>query len=138
MKHSGLLIITGLVLVTAGCGRVNNFGGDAAFLQRYTDVILLSDSNANAQVAVVPQYQGRVMTSTAGGSKGPSYGWINYDAIASGKIQPHINAYGGEERFWMGPEGGQFAIFFEKGVPFDFESWPVSYTHLTLPTTPYV
>jgi hypothetical protein len=123
MRSTGLFIITGLVLVTAGCGRVNNFGGDAAFLQRYTDVILLSDSDANAQVAVVPQYQGRVMTSTAGGNKGPSYGWLNYGAISSGKIQPHINAYGGEERFWMGPEGGQFAIFFEKGVPFDFESW---------------
>jgi len=123
MKYSGLLTITVLMLVTAGCGRVNNFGGDAAFLQRYTDVILLSDKDTNAQVAIVPQYQGRVMTSTAGGNKGPSYGWINYDTISSGKMQPHINAYGGEERFWMGPEGGQFAIFFEKGVPFDFENW---------------
>lgn len=123
MKLAGLLIISGLVLVTAGCGRVNNFGGDVAFLQRHTDVILLSDKDANAQVAIVPQYQGRVMTSTAGGNEGPSYGWINYDAIASGKVQPHINAYGGEERFWMGPEGGQFAIFFKGNDPFEFEYW---------------
>jgi hypothetical protein len=114
MKYSWLLTVTVLILATAGCGRVNNFGGDVAFLQRYTDVILLSDSVGSAKAAVVPQYQGRVMTSTAGGNEGPSYGWINYDAIASEKIQPHINAYGGEERFWMGPEGGQFSIFLKK------------------------
>ena len=97
MRYTGLLIISGLVLVTAGCGRLNNFGGDVSFLQSHTDVILLSDKNANAQVAIVPQYQGRVMTSTAGGNKGPSYGWINYNAIASGKIQPHINPNYGKD-----------------------------------------
>jgi hypothetical protein len=48
---------------------------------------------------------------------------LNYDAIASNKIQQHINAYGGEERFWMGPEGGQFSIFFKEGDQFGFEDW---------------
>jgi hypothetical protein len=27
---------------------------------------------------------------------------------------PHINVFGGEDRFWLGPEGGQFSIFFAK------------------------
>ena len=31
--------------------------------------------------------------------------------------------FGGEERFWLGPEGGQFAIFFAPGATFDFDSW---------------
>jgi hypothetical protein len=83
----------------------------------------LKDSAGDAQVAVVPTWQGRVMTSTNGGPAGASFGWINYDLISSGVIQPHINAFGGEDRFWMGPEGGQFSIFFRKGDPFDLDHW---------------
>ena len=56
------------------------------------------------------------MTSTAGGDAGQSFGWINRELIASGKMQPHMNVFGGEDRFWMGPEGGQFSIFFAKGA----------------------
>jgi len=85
------------------------FSDEVAFLEKYVDVITLSSDNGLAKVAIVPQYQGRVMTSTAGGKE--SFGWLNYEAIASKEIKPHINVYGGEERFWMGPEGGQFAIF---------------------------
>ena len=58
------------------------------------------------------------MTSTARGLKGRSYGWINHDLIASKEIQKQMNAYGGEDRFWLGPEGGQFSLFFKKGDPF--------------------
>ena len=32
-----------------------------------------------------------------------------------------MNAFGGEDRFWMGPEGGQFSIFFAKGAKFELE-----------------
>ena len=97
------------------------FSKDVAFLEKYVDVITLSSDDSLAKVAVVPQYQGRVMTSTAGGEE--SFGWLNYEAIASKEIQPHINVYGGEERFWMGPEGGQFAIFFNEGDQFGLEDW---------------
>ena len=100
---------------------VNTFGDALAFLREHTDVILLAAGDA--QVAVVAEYQGRVMTSTSGGADGPSYGWINRDAIASGERQPHINVFGGEDRFWLGPEGGQFSIFFEASDPFDLEHW---------------
>ena len=74
------------------------------------------------------------MTSTATGDKGLSYGWINRELIESGKIQPHINVFGGEDRFWLGPEGGQFSIFFVKGVPFDFEHW---FTPASIDTLPF-
>jgi hypothetical protein len=63
------------------------------------------------------------MTSTAAGDEGLSFGWINRELIASGEIQPHINAFGGEDRFWIGPEGGQFSIFFAKGAAFTPEQW---------------
>jgi hypothetical protein len=54
---------------------------------------------------------------------GPSFGWINRELISSGTNQPHINAYGGEDRFWLGPEGGQFSIFFAKGAKFELANW---------------
>lgn len=99
------------------------FGDDVAYLQAHTEVIVLGTDPGGPRVVICPVFQGRVMTSSARGDAGASYGWINYDLIASGGRQPHINAFGGEERFWMGPEGGQFAIFFKKGDPFDFEHW---------------
>ncbi|HPD30868.1 MAG TPA: hypothetical protein PLL20_12795 [Phycisphaerae bacterium] len=99
------------------------FGDDIAFLKRHTDLIVLADKPGLAKVALVPAWQGRVMTSTTGGDNGPSFGWINRELIASGKILPHMNAFGGEDRFWMGPEGGQFSIFFAKGKKFVFEDW---------------
>src|SRR6185436_14035285 len=33
------------------------------------------------------------------------------------------NAFGGEDRFWLGPEGGQFSLFFAKGDPQTLEHW---------------
>jgi hypothetical protein len=64
------------------------------------------------------------LTSTAG--DGQSFGWINRDYFrdfAAGKVNPHISPFGGEDRFWLGPEGGQFSLFFPPGKPFDFEHW---------------
>lgn len=110
------------VLVTASAAHAD-FGSDMTLLKQHTDVIVLSDKSGQAQVAVVPQYQGRVMTSTAAGAKGASFGWINKKAITESKRQPHINVFGGEDRIWFGPEGGQFSLFFPKGAKFEFKSW---------------
>jgi hypothetical protein len=115
--------VTAIAVVSAQAAPVGKspFQDDVDFLKKHVDVIVLRDGET--QVAVVPAYQGRVMTSTVGGEKAPSFGWINRELIASGKRQPHINAFGGEDRFWLGPEGGQFSIFFAKGASFDLEHW---------------
>ncbi len=96
---------------------------DLDLLKANVRVVELAAADGEARVAIVPAYQGRVMTSTAGGPTGWSLGWINEELIASGKTLAHINPYGGEDRFWLGPEGGQFAVFFQKGDPFDLEHW---------------
>jgi hypothetical protein len=101
------------------------FSDDLAFLRLHADVIVLSDEDNQARVAVVPAWQGRVMTSTVGADPGPSFGWVNRELIASGKVLPQINAFGGEDRLWLGPEGGQYSIFFPNGAPFDFAHWRV-------------
>jgi len=97
------------------------FGDDVSFLREHADAIVLSAGDA--RVALSASFQGRVMTSSSQGPDGTSYGWIHRDAIASGERQEHINAFGGEDRFWLGPEGGQFSIFFKGGDPFDLEHW---------------
>ncbi len=99
------------------------FGNDIEFLKQHTPVGVLSSTSGQGQVAVLPALQGRVMTSTVGGTDGLSYGWINRKLVAAGKSVGHINPYGGEDRFWIGPEGGQFSVFFKKGDPFDLDHW---------------
>ncbi len=110
------------------------FGDDAAFLKQHADVVVLSDRAKQAEVIVSPVWQGRVLTSTAQGDAGTSFGWINRDLIATGKFQPHMTVFGGEDRFWIGPEGGQFSVFFAKGAPFDLAHW---FTPAPVDTMPY-
>jgi hypothetical protein len=65
------------------------------------------------------------MTSSSGGNSGKSYGWINYSLIQSGNINPQFNPFGGEERLWLGPEGGPYSIYFRKGEEQIFLHWRV-------------
>jgi hypothetical protein len=127
------LMIAAVLCIGAGKAAVP-FGSDVDFLRGHADVVVLSDGSGQAQVAVVPAWQGRVMTSTACGSAGTSFGWVNRELIASHQVQPHINVLGGEDRFWLGPEGGQFSIFFAKGVPFDLDHW---FTPACIDTEPF-
>jgi hypothetical protein len=111
-----------------------SFGEDLEFLKKHTTVVVLSEKAGGAQVAVAPALQGRVMTSTAGGERGLSFGWINRELFEAGKFAQHINVFGGEDRFWMGPEGGQFSIFFAKGASFDLDHW---FTPAAVDTEPF-
>lgn len=100
------------------------FGYDLNFLKKYEEVVVLSSPDDDkAQAIIIPGYQGRVMTTTTDGDDGYSYGWVNYDLINKGVFQPHMNAFGGEERIWLSPEGGQFSVYFKKGAQFDFKNW---------------
>lgn len=101
----------------------NTFKYDLEFLKKHIKTIVLKCSDDQCQVAIVPDFQGRVMTSTSKGLNGKSYGWINFDLISSGEIEEQINVFGGEDRFWLGPEGGQYSIFFKKGSAFTIENW---------------
>ena len=97
-----------------------SFGYDLHFLSSHDSVIVLSSGSSS--VVVSPRYQGKVLTSTASGDSGLSFGWIHYKAF-SGPLDPHMNAYGGENRFWLGPEGGKFSLFFPPGAKMEFANW---------------
>jgi hypothetical protein len=98
------------------------FGYDLDFLMKHDSVIVLSTAQGNAQVIVSPKYQAKVFTSTTDGNAGHSLGWINYKAF-TGSLDSHMNAYGGENRIWLGPEGGRFSLFFPKDSPMVFQNW---------------
>jgi len=109
-------------------GSIKNgtYGYDVNFLQQHTKKVLeLHDKDNQARVLLSADYQGRVMTSTATGDTGTSYGWLNYNLIASGEKKSQFNPVGGEERFWMGPEGGQYSIYFKGGDSFNIVHWQV-------------
>jgi hypothetical protein len=113
----------------------DSFASHLALLRDHFTVIVLRDGDA--RIAVTADLQGRVMTSTNGGDAGPSFGWLNHALIAEGivpedqrhgRLEAHIHVFGGEDRFWLGPEGGQFALYFPPGTPrgpFEFDRWRV-------------
>ena len=102
------------------------YGYDVAFLEKNKiEVEELSDGEGVARVLLAPGYQGRVMTSSANGHEGVSFGWINHALIESGEVSKQFNPVGGEERFWFGPEGGPFSVYFEQGKEQVFENWNV-------------
>lgn len=125
----------------SGSDQPLSFSEDISFLREHANVILLE--SGKSRVAVVPDYQGRVMTSSTGSTRGTSFGWLNYPVIKKGILEPdeefgrleaHIYVFGGEDRFWLGPEGGQYGLFFEPGSEFTFDNWT---TPALIDTKPY-
>ncbi|MES1198248.1 MAG: DUF6786 family protein, partial [Chitinophagaceae bacterium] len=103
-----------------------NYRYDADFLKKYTNKIIeLSDETGNSKVLLSADLQGRVITSTATGDSGTSYGWLNYELITAKEKRKQFNPVGGEERFWIGPEGGQYSIYFNGKDSFAFDKWQV-------------
>jgi hypothetical protein len=108
---------------TMPAASASTFADDVAFLSRFGAVHVL-EGKGGARVALSAKYQGRVMTSAVEAS-GTSFGWINRDFIGAGKTGTQFDNYGGEDRFWLGPEGGQFGLYFPPGKPFAFDAWQV-------------
>jgi len=156
MKTIQLLTMAIAALMPGGCEKAElqpgelvgssdgsaTFRQDLEFLKAHTDIHVLQDGSG-ARVAVAPAWQGRVMTSSATGDEGPSLGWIHYDNVRTGILPPaereglarHIHVFGGEERFWLGPEGGQYALFFPPPpTPYTFENW---FTPALIDTEPF-
>ncbi|MEO6187850.1 MAG: DUF6786 family protein [Ginsengibacter sp.] len=100
------------------------YGYDANFLRTHLNNVI-ELHNGDSRVLLSADDQGRVMTSSASGNNGLGYGWINYGLIESGKRKPQFNPVGGEERLWLGPEGGQFSLYFKKADSFNIKNWLV-------------
>src|SRR5688572_30069662 len=75
---------------------------DLAFLRAHGPIETLS-APGGGQIVLSGRYQGRVMTSAVS-PDGLSLGWVNRTFISAGKTGTAFDNYGGEDRFWLGPE----------------------------------
>ena len=98
-----------------------SFGYDLNFIRKEDSTAAVLKTG-DAEIIISPKYQAKVFTSTAEGDNGKSFGWINYKAFES-PLDPHMNAYGGENRLWLGPEGNKYSLFFAKGKQQEFSNW---------------
>ena len=130
-KVSQLFILAAATLSIGGCCgsksyEMGTYGYDLAFFAKHgIETLELKSEDGKSKVLLVPAYQGHIMTTTADGDSGDSYGWINYKFIESGERSPQFNPTGGEERFWLGPEGGVYSWYFKKGQEQIHANWVV-------------
>jgi len=78
------------------------------------EAIILEAQGSPAGVLISPGLVGRVMCSAFDRNAGPANAWVNKSAVQKGKVDPVFNNFGGEERFWLAPEGGPFGLQFGK------------------------
>jgi hypothetical protein len=131
MRRYKFLLLAALVVALGSCHtdvptiqKKGSFGYDSSFLMKYdTGIVVLKNNAGTGQIIVSPKYQAKVFTSTADGADGKSFGWVNYKTFAEKQPDAHMNAYGGEDRLWLGPEGGKFSLFFKPGDTMVFNNW---------------
>jgi hypothetical protein len=101
---------------------MQTFDEDVKFLAEHGAAPKILESASGGRIAVSGKYQARVMTSSVE-AHGRSLGFVNRSFIEAGKTGTAFDNYGGEDRFWLGPEGGQYALYFAPGKPFEFGNW---------------
>lgn len=101
---------------------MRSFKDDVEFLTRHGAAPKLLSRADGASIAVTGAYQARVMTSSVT-ADGASLGFVNRPFIEAGKSGTAFDNYGGADRFWLGPEGSQYTLYFAPGKPFEFQNW---------------
>ena len=100
------------------------FGYDLRYLlQKDDNLVVLSGLDRGSQLLVSAKYQAKVFTSAVDGLDGISTGFVNYKFLDAGMVDEHMNGFGGENRFWLGPEGGRYSIYFKKEAKQVFDNW---------------
>lgn len=133
MKHTNhRLVALAILTLLWGClsctkrYEMGTYAYDKDFLSHYgIETLELKTDDGLSRVLLAPALQGRVMTSTTDGDAGMSYGWINHSFIEEGSVSLQFNPNGGEERLWIGPEGGPFSWFFRPGEEQVYANWRV-------------
>lgn len=106
-------------------GKSMSYGEAINFLAKHTQLVELAN-DTGARVAIAPEWQGRVMTSTCAGRSGTSFGFVHREFIEAGKPNLRFNNFGAEDRMWLCPEGGQFSLWFKPGAKQVMTEWYTS------------
>lgn len=109
-------------VATSSDGAKETFEGTTELIKRNSQPVVLP-GDGKSRVLVSPRLQGRILTVKVGSVE--STGLVNTSAILKGETDPHFNNFGGMDRFWLGPEGGQFGLYFPPGADFNRQTWKV-------------
>lgn len=101
---------------------MRSFEDDVEFLTQHGAAPKLLSRGDGASIAVSGAYQARVMTARVT-ADGASLGFVNRPFIEAGKTGTAFDNYGGADRFWLGPEGSQYTLYFAPEKPFEFQNW---------------
>jgi hypothetical protein len=99
-----------------------SFLDDAGFLAKHADGQLVISGTGG--YVYTPSLQGRVMISAVDLSE-PSQGFLNYDEVQAPTEGTAFTNYGGEDRFWIGPEGSEYSFYFDPKSEMDRDLWRV-------------
>lgn len=124
MRKSPLVALFSAALMSS-CSSVlvedsPSFLDDANFLSEHADGQLVISGTGG--YVFTPSLQGRVMISAVDLSE-PSQGFLNYDVVKSPPEETPFTNYGGEDRFWIGPEGSANSFYFDPGDEMDLDHW---------------
>src|SRR5687767_6082369 len=82
------------ILSLSGCG--TTYRSDLGFLKSRTETLVIGERERDARVLLCPELGGRVMSSSATGEGGLSYGWFLPEAIEAPEGRPS-RFIGGED-----------------------------------------
>ncbi|WP_158969596.1 DUF6786 family protein [Paraglaciecola sp. L3A3] len=107
-----LLITTSLVAYPVASKQTFNQAIQQLSIQHKPIILKQGKSRA----AVLAEFQGRVMVTSADGELGQTLGWSNFEYLATPNTDNN-SVTGGASRLWFGPETGPYSVFFKPGKP---------------------
>lgn len=126
-KFRNLWLLPAVALLGAGCGVVKEnafstdesklwtIGQELSFFSKYSvDAQVLK--NDESVLIFSPTYHGRIFTSAFGDESSPSLGWFNRELVALKNRNLRTAFIGGEDALFVGPEGGDASVYFDRGA----------------------
>lgn len=102
----------------------STYGETRDYFNKKTIPIELKACNGTAKLLVLPEYQGRIAASSSLGDGASPSGWVNFSAL-NREEKLNGSEIHGEERVWIGPQGGQFSFYYGLDRPLDESKWEV-------------
>lgn len=116
-----VLCMSVVLVASGGAGCASRFDRAIDAVGRNEAIVLQGETGG--RVLVSARHQGRVMTSSVGAVD--SVGFVCEGELREGEVHPNFNNFGGQDRLWLGPEAGQFGIYFEPGSELRRDLWRV-------------
>ncbi len=119
MKKASLLLVFIYCILSCESPLEYSYNSLLQTFKNKTEVIELTSNNGHSRLFISPFHQGKVIASSHNGVDGFYNGWVDVKALEES------TGFGGEERLWLGPLGGQFSFYFQQIEPINDDNWKV-------------